>query len=991
MKRLTIASIVAAGLLLTTLPLAAFTGGYSLGINFGADEPNAGNLGGLEPNQAAGIDTALQANWNNASGISGTLENLVADDEGAAIATTATVTWTCPNTWSSTGRGEENNGFPDGPDRTLMLGYLDTGAATTTTVTIEDVPAALVSSGYDVIIYALGGVGGRGGSYRLLSGPDQPLTDYKLVAAPASPTSYVEDTGESHDEVGTYMVFNGLSASTLVVEATTTVEPFGGTPRAPINAVQLVQIGGEVRPIIRQATGTPVGFTVVVDDIGAAVVDPDSITTVLDGVDVTPTVSKAGARTTITYNILDDQDRFFESDSEHSLAVTLSDTQGVETTADQTFAVAPYVTLDPSWMAAPAEYDTASPGHQGFIHQMAVGRTPGDANSVWNAFRHLSGGYLDPATGNPYANLVESAGGFGGVDPDGNFEMPDQIVYFEPWININQDVGTGATTQTGSFQAPDYPDNPVPGIPGIPVPPAAEGSTDNIVMESYTYLNFDQAPKLYRIGVNSDDGFHVSWGPETRSALFEAPAGASVADNAAMYSGGKGVSDIVFDVAVPAGGAGVYRTRLVWWEGTGGAALEFFQVLDDGSKVLIGDTGGGSIAAYKPSGAGQPLRADVMSAAPWPGQAAVNPQDTQVQIIIADGTTETVDVNSITLRVNGSERAVTTTRVGDKVRVAASLEGLLPGGIQVPVELEYTAGGQARTASYTFNTIDYPTLPPALGTAIGSGATRGMRWRTHQLDVARGNTIVLAEEQLAGDLGPSFHNTTGQGADGFFAIDFVNFEQDGVAAGNFSASAAPPQNVPDTLIPGIPGTAAAPTDNIAGEALAYLELQPGFYTMVVNSDDGFQVSMGNADNPTYLVLGLFDGGRGSADTVFNFGVEEAGVYLFRLLWFEGGGGANVEWFTVNPDGSRALVNGAQTGAISAFRTRTVPEPEIPVGGEAIFDPPTISDGQVTLSWEGVGTLQETTDLINWTNSANQANPQTVTPEGTFKAYRIATP
>jgi hypothetical protein len=264
---------------------------------------------------------------------------------------------------------------------------------------------------------------------------------------------------------------------------------------------------------------------------------------------------------------------------------------------------------------------------------MAVGRTPGDGNSVWNAFRHLAGGYLDPATGNPYANLVESAGGFGGVDADGNFELPDEVVYFDPWININQDTGTGATTQTGSFQAPDYPDNPVPGIPGMPVPPAAEGSTDYIVMESYTYLNFDQAPKLYRIGVNSDDGFHVSWGPETRSAIFEAPTGAaSVSDNAAMHSGGKGVSDIVFDVVVPAGGAG------------------------------------------------QPLPADVVSAAPWPGQAAVNPQDTQVQIIIADGATETVDVNSITLRVNGSEQPVTTTRVGDKVRVATSLEGLLPGG-----------------------------------------------------------------------------------------------------------------------------------------------------------------------------------------------------------------------------------------------------------------------------------------------------------------------
>jgi hypothetical protein len=306
----------------------------------------------------------------------------------------------------------------------------------------------------------------------------------------------------------------------------------------------------------------------------------------------------------------------------------------------------------------------------------------------------------------------------------------------------------------------------------------------------------------------------------------------------------------------------------------------------------------------------------------------------------------------------------------------------------VPVSFEYTAGGEARSGSYSFTTIAYPTLPPALGTDIGTGATAGMRWRTHQLDAGRGNTIALAEQQLAGDLGPSVHNTAAQGTDGFFAIDFVNFDEAAAAAGNFTSAAAAPQNVPDTVIPGIPGTATAPLDNIAAECFAYLELQPGFYTMVVNSDDGFEVSMGNATEPKHLSLGLFDAGRGYADTVFYFGVEEAGVYLFRLLWFEGGGGAGVEWFTVNPDGSRALVNGTQTGALTSFRTRTVPEPEIPVGGEATFNPPTITGGQVNLSWEGTGTLQESTDLINWTGSANQANPQVITPEGTIKAYRI---
>jgi hypothetical protein len=46
------------------------------------------------------------------------------------------------------------------------------------------------------------------------------------------------------------------------------------------------------------------------------------------------------------------------------------------------------------------------------------------------------------------------------------------------------------------------------------------------------------------------------------------------------------------------------------------------------------------------------------------------------------------------------------------------------------------------------------------------------------------------------------------------------------------------------------------------------------------------------------------------------------------------------------------------------------------------------DGTVTLSWTGGGgTLQQSTDLTNWTPAANQANPQTFTPVG-LKFYRV---
>ena len=62
---------------------------------------------------------------------------------------------------------------------------------------------------------------------------------------------------------------------------------------------------------------------------------------------------------------------------------------------------------------------------------------------------------------------------------------------------------------------------------------------------------------------------------------------------------------------------------------------------------------------------------------------------------------------------------------------------------------------------------------------------------------------------------------------------------------------------------------------------------------------------------------FFNAGRGAADTIFGFAVPEAGVYPMRLIWYEGGGGANVEWFTVGSDGTKTLINAE--GGLKAYR------------------------------------------------------------------------
>jgi hypothetical protein len=185
-------------------------------------------------------------------------------------------------------------------------------------------------------------------------------------------------------------------------------------------------------------------------------------------------------------------------------------------------------------------------------------------------------------------------------------------------------------------------------------------------------------------------------------------------------------------------------------------------------------------------------------------------------------------------------------------------------------------------------------IPPSFAYPVGAvdAAAPGFRIKTVQATTSAGelpNRISRAEAQLSGRLiNPvtqlpyvNIANLETFDPEGFFNEETVI---------NYGA------------IPGIPGSEGK-KDNFAMEAVTYLLLQPATYTMTVNSDDGFRVTAGrNPDDQLGSIgLGEYDGGRGSADTNFQFTVTAAGAYGFRLIYFQGGGGANVRW-SLNPTG-----------------------------------------------------------------------------------------
>jgi MYXO-CTERM domain-containing protein len=172
----------------------------------------------MGPSEVAGVVPA--ANWNSftvlSSPTSGSAAGLI-DDAGSA--TTAGATWSYNNPWSI------NIADTPGNNR-MMRGYLDSGAATTTVVTLTNIPYAL----YDVYVYADGDNGTelRSGAYTIGA--------TTLVNTDPGSTTF----GGTFIEGTNYVRFTGLTGANFTLNATPTGA--AATPRAPINGIQIVQV-----------------------------------------------------------------------------------------------------------------------------------------------------------------------------------------------------------------------------------------------------------------------------------------------------------------------------------------------------------------------------------------------------------------------------------------------------------------------------------------------------------------------------------------------------------------------------------------------------------------------------------------------------------------------------------------------------------------------------------------------------------------------------
>ncbi|MBU6401154.1 MAG: hypothetical protein KGS61_12610, partial [Verrucomicrobia bacterium] len=285
----------------------------------------------------------------------------------------------------------------------------------------------------------------------------------------------------------------------------------------------------------------------------------------------------------------------------------------------------------------------------------------------------------------------------------------------------------------------------------------------------------------------------------------------------------------------------------------------------------------------------------------------------------------------------------------------------------VTISLKDNNGETIGPATLTYVVPGYLVLPASFAVTNVDTSQPGFLVKAYQVTNNLDNEINLAEAVLHGDYGPNVATltafTNGPNHDAYVETNVINYAiygSDGVtlaAAGDYqqrndangnplpihqNAAGNPSSgNVPDVIFPGIPGAAlpngAQNQINFTEEVRTYLQFpKPGLYKLTVNSDDGCRLEIGDGnaarDQFSGLTVVQFDGGRGTSDSTQTLYVPQAGFYAVRILYFQGGGGAGLEFSAVNDDGpagadgTTALVNDSFPGALSAYRACSQPAP-----------------------------------------------------------------
>jgi hypothetical protein len=676
----------------------------------------------------------------------------------------------------------------------------------------------------------------------------------------------------------------------------------------------------------------PLAVIATITDVPVATVDPKSVALKVDGTAVTAAATKSGAITTATYS----SSTRFEPGTKHTIEVTVKDAGSKTYTTTRTLTLPSYGIISQGWAVQP---DTSK---RGFL--VRTWKSTGQPNNLAWTEEQLRGLRGDNEA--DVSQFTEKA--------FGNSYYPETGT-----INYWNSGGQG------NFSNNDASGTGVQNTPGL----ANDGSNDdNYSLEIITAI--DLPAGVVRLGVNSDDGFRVSaiGGGDPRDVF---------ATTLGQFDGGRGVANTEFSIFVEK--AGIYPFRMIYEEGGGASAVEWYSISADGTRHLINDAkDANALKSYRSA----PQGIYVESVTPGINDLSASDAPT-ISAVIADGARK-VTPASVKLTLDGAAVTATASKSGDKTTVSFKASAQ-PEGSKHKVTLSYADDAtppNSRTVSWSYE-VPVTTKTFVAGTLFIEAE-----------DVDYGHGKYIKDPKLTGMSGAY----AGGAYEALGTADDKGFDW------NTNDNAGQAYR-PDT------GIAAGKKDGSAGNERGLFQVST-WWTLGWN--DGGEWYNYTRDFPTpakdYEVYGhLSSGGaainirvdqitsgQGQADAqqvkktlgYFRPGRATAGwdtLEIFRLTDADGNP------ITVNLGGATTLRTTIVTGSNSdqdyfAFvPAKAAPPPT---------DKPKISsvksDGKnLTLGWSGTATLQAADEVTGpWADVAGAASGKAIAISGNRKFYRL---
>ncbi len=437
--------------------------------------------------------------------------------------------------------------------------------------------------------------------------------------------------------------------------------------------------------IFGNPVGNPMGFSITVNDVGANVMDTNTVELKLNNTAVMPTsITKVGTVNTIAYAAATPPS---PAGATNSIYVAIKDKNGSPFSTTGTYVVPAYKTLPASLILQAGQVDKNLPGFKFLTFQVDTTTAPGNLQGTEDI---LAGKY-----GTNVAVLTDP------FDP--NISWVDARGYFTQSLTLNFTITPG--TPAGRFTDTNgYPDLQYPGIPGTTL---TISPYERFACEVYAALEFP-ASGLYTFVVNSDDGFRTTCGANPFD-LFSAV-------NLGEYNAGRAASDTTYQFFVEQ--AGVYPFRTIHWQGNGGGSFEWFMVKPDGTRVLLNDVTN-SIAAYQwlPT-----ITASyVKSVSPADKVKTASPD--LVSAVVVEGTTP-IPPASVTLAIDGSPVAATPSKAGNEITVTYVPSPLFAIGSTHTAAVAFPDGANTITQTWSFTVGAYSkdVVAGYVGTMAGNAA-----------------------------------------------------------------------------------------------------------------------------------------------------------------------------------------------------------------------------------------------------------------------------